>query len=402
MTRSASRRNAVLAAGSTAIAGALLLVAVGGVAAAATSSTPGSWNDSSHSPTNASSSGPAGLLSSVPSTTAASSSLADSPAARPSTTATAPVVQDPAATETPSASASPTVSPTQSYTVRVSAAPLWHALHTYQVTGVIAPMPPKGTTVVLQAVVGPRWINRVVPTLKADGTFSGNWTVVAPAKTAIRAVVSVPGVFRFSSPTLVVTTVAALDPVVTTISRGTVHYSWRSGCPVPVSSLRSITMTYWNFHGQLQRGTLIGASWAVSTYEYVFNQALAHNFPIAKIIPTEYFYGNGRRNSAQSDLAAMAADNTSAFNCRKVTGNPYRVSQHSYGDAIDINTLENPYLTGGRVFPAAGKAFVKRTPYRMGMIQTQSWVARAMTARGWLWGARWSNPDYQHFSRDGA
>jgi hypothetical protein len=324
----------------------------------------------------------------------------------PSTTAAAATpraaVDQPTATPAASASATPEPSPTQSYTATLAAGPVWHALHTYQVTGMISPKPPAGTTVVLQAVVGPRWTDREPATLKTDGSFSGNWTVTGPARSAIRAVVSVPGVFRFPSPTLVVATIAALDPVVTTITRDTVHYSWRPGCPVPVSSLRSITMTYWNLHGQLQRGTLIGASWAVATYQYVFNQALTHRFPIAKIIPTEYFYSGGRRNSAQSDLAAMTADNTSAFNCRKVTGNPYRTSQHSFGDAIDINTLENPYLAGGRVYPAAGKAFVRRTPYREGMILKGSWIAQAMAARGWLWGARWSNPDYQHFSRNGA
>ena len=51
----------------------------------------------------------------------------------------------------------------------------------------------------------------------------------------------------------------------------------------------------------------------------------------------------------------MAAGNTSAFNCREVTGNPYRLSQHSYGNAIDINTFENPYVTSSKVYPAKAK-----------------------------------------------
>ena len=58
--------------------------------------------------------------------------------------------------------------------------------------------------------------------------------------------------------------------------------------------------------------------------------------------PSDAFYAGGRRTPTQSDLAAMRADNTSAFNCRPVTGNPYRVSQHSYGNAIDINTVREP------------------------------------------------------------
>ena len=40
----------------------------------------------------------------------------------------------------------------------------------------------------------------------------------------------------------------------------------------------------------------------------------------------------------------MAADNTSAFNCRyAVAPGPKRWSVHAYGEAIDVNTVENPY-----------------------------------------------------------
>ena len=43
----------------------------------------------------------------------------------------------------------------------------------------------------------------------------------------------------------------------------------------------------------------------------------------------------------------MAADNTSAFNCRNVP-NTTTGRNHAYGRAIDINTVENPYLPGSR------------------------------------------------------
>ena len=100
-----------------------------------------------------------------------------------------------------------------------------------------------------------------------------------------------------------------------------------------------------------------------------------------------------------SDTRSMAVDNTSAFNCRSVTGNPYRISQHSYGNAIDINTWENPYVTSSHVYPS--RHYLRRTPYRTGMILRHRAVARAFAYLGWLWGARWSHPDYQHFSSNG-
>ena len=40
---------------------------------------------------------------------------------------------------------------------------------------------------------------------------------------------------------------------------------------------------------------------------------------------------------------------------------PKRWSAHAYGEAIDVNTVENPYLDGGRVIPPAGRAFTDRS-----------------------------------------
>jgi hypothetical protein len=117
--------------------------------------------------------------------------------------------------------------------------------------------------------------------------------------------------------------------------------------------------------------------------------------------PVDAYYAGGRRTPMGSDKASMRAGNTSAFNCRPVVGNPYRVSQHSYGNAIDINTIENPYVTGSAVYPAGSREYLRRSPYRRGMILRDGPVASRMRSLGWLWGARWSHPDYQHFSSNG-
>jgi hypothetical protein len=44
-----------------------------------------------------------------------------------------------------------------------------------------------------------------------------------------------------------------------------------------------------------------------------------------------------------SDYDSIQADNTSAFNCRDATG-AMRWSEHAYGEAIDVNPIENPYV----------------------------------------------------------
>src|SRR5262249_4604132 len=104
-----------------------------------------------------------------------------------------------------------------------------------------------------------------------------------------------------------------------------------------------------------------------------------------------------------SDRRSMAADNTSAFNCRYASApGPKRWSAHAYGQAIDVNTVENPYVQGSYVQPAAGRAFLDRSRSRPGMAVAGGLLVRAFASVGWPWGGRWTaDPDYQHFSATG-
>ena len=103
-----------------------------------------------------------------------------------------------------------------------------------------------------------------------------------------------------------------------------------------------------------------------------------------------------------SDFSSIEADNTSAFNCRYVDGTT-RWSEHAYGRAIDLNPIENPYVTaGGTTSHRASRSFLRRAPYRPGMAVEGGAVVRAFDAVGWGWGGRWSGArDYQHFSASG-
>ena len=98
----------------------------------------------------------------------------------------------------------------------------------------------------------------------------------------------------------------------------------------------------------------------------------------------------------------MAADNTSAFNCRLRAGSSTEWSQHAYGRAIDVNTVENPFVTPTHVSPPAGVAYVDRTQELPGMIHLRDAVWWAFHAIGWEWGGQWQGTiDYQHFSANG-
>lgn len=182
-------------------------------------------------------------------------------------------------------------------------------------------------------------------------------------------------------------------PSVQRVTAAQVPYTYRSGCPVGPSSLRRIRVPYYDWAGNPRLGNLVARAGAVADLKAVFKRGFGKHFPIRRIDPVDVWRG--------SDVRAMAADNTSAFNCRKVTGNPYRLSQHSYGNAVDINTRENPYVTSSRVYPSGARTFLRRSDARKGMILKHGPIARGMRAHGWPWGARWAHPDYQHFSSNG-
>ncbi len=169
--------------------------------------------------------------------------------------------------------------------------------------------------------------------------------------------------------------------------------TWREGCPVHLDQLSLISVSHWDFDGEVQTGHLIAASVHAPGLEQVFQTLFEAGFPIAQMRPAHEFDG--------SDDKSMAANNTSAFNCRKKTGGG-RFSEHSYGHAIDINTIQNPYVKGTRVLPPQGKPHVERRADTPGLIVAGDPVVTAFAEIGWKWGGSWrSLKDYQHFSATG-
>ena len=171
--------------------------------------------------------------------------------------------------------------------------------------------------------------------------------------------------------------------------------SWHPGCPVAPAWLRNVTVSYVGFDGRAHTGTLVVNLVVAKDVQRVFRTLYAERFPIHHMVPVSRYGG--------SDDRSMAADNTSAFNCRyAVAPGPRQWSVHAYGEAIDVNTVENPYLDGSAVLPRAGRAFLDRSHYRRGMAVAGGVLVRAFASVGWLWGGRWAgSPDYQHFSRTG-
>jgi hypothetical protein len=182
---------------------------------------------------------------------------------------------------------------------------------------------------------------------------------------------------------------ASIDPV----RWAELRYSYRAGCPVGPRQLRTVRVTYWGFDGRVHEGRLVVARRVAADVVAVFRRLYAARFPIRRMVPVSAYRG--------SDDASMAADNTSAFNCRFVDGTT-RWSMHAYGEAIDLNPVENPYVQGAHVSPPAGRRYLDRTNRRPGMVVEGDVVVRAFAAAGWRWGGRWTgSKDYQHFSTTG-
>jgi hypothetical protein len=179
------------------------------------------------------------------------------------------------------------------------------------------------------------------------------------------------------------------------VSAAQLGKSWHQGCPVGASSLRAVRLTFWGFDHAAHTGTLVVNARVVPPVVEAFRQMYAARFPIRQMVPVAAYGGD--------DNKSMAADNTSAYNCRAAVSNgPKHWSMHAYGEAIDINTVENPYTLDGTVRPPSGKPYTNRSRVRPGMIVRGSSPVRAFSAVGWGWGGNWSSsPDYQHFSSNG-
>ena len=167
--------------------------------------------------------------------------------------------------------------------------------------------------------------------------------------------------------------------------------TWRPGCPVDRDELRTVELDHVDLGGAHRRGRLVVHHDVAADVVDVFAQVYAARFPIAMMVPVAQFGGD--------DDASMAAGNTSAFNCRTVTGG-VTWSRHAFGRAIDINPIHNPYVSGGIVLPPAGVDHLDRSRYHPAMIRSGDVVTDAFSAVGWRWGGEFTRvADFQHFER---
>lgn len=173
-----------------------------------------------------------------------------------------------------------------------------------------------------------------------------------------------------------------------------------SSAPVGCDRLSKVDFEFVDFEGKTQQGSVIVLDVVASAVEKIFVELKLRDFPLNSARLMREFKGD--------DNASMNANNSSAFNARPITAGK-GWSKHAYGVAIDINPVQNPYLSFARdgtitVKPEQSlRRYVNRTQYRArdeidreGMAEE---VVDIFAYYGFLiWGGDWNTPiDTQHF-----
>lgn len=219
--------------------------------------------------------------------------------------------------------------------------------------------------------------------------YATPWTAPADAP---RPTVSVPTAPRAVG--------AGPNPVVTTIPDAIwsemTGVSWRSGCPVGRSGLRLVRINYLGFDGYRKRGEVVAARGAVSNIVGALSDMYWAKLPIRSMVRVEKF-GYSSELRGANDRRSMAADNTSAFNCRKVVGRS-NLSPHARGYSLDVNPWENPFLSSGGYVPNSW--WPSRRDARVAWRDRSHAVVRIMNANGLRW--TYGRSDLHHFDATGS
>jgi len=172
--------------------------------------------------------------------------------------------------------------------------------------------------------------------------------------------------------------------------------SYGKDCEVPYEELRYVKVLHWGFDGKTHTGELIVNQAIAEDIVEIFKKLYEADYPIDRIELIDEYEAD--------DNASMTANNSSSFNFRVIDDGSKRLSLHSYGLAIDINPLYNPYVrvVDGEtvVSPENGSKYKDRTldcPY---YIDTEDLCYKAFIEKGFTWGGDWINQkDYQHFQK---
>ncbi len=164
-----------------------------------------------------------------------------------------------------------------------------------------------------------------------------------------------------------------------------------SGTKAPeeiIDSLILLDVEYYSFDNKLHKGQLVINKYVRDDITAIFQLMKDIKFPVNKVVPIVKYNW--------SDDASMSDNNTSAFCYRFVAGTE-RLSNHSFGRAIDINPYLNPVIyESGKISPDGAKY----EPKKPGTFYEDHPIVKEFKKRGWRWGGDFKSfKDYHHFDK---
>lgn len=171
--------------------------------------------------------------------------------------------------------------------------------------------------------------------------------------------------------------------------------SYKENCTIPREELVYLRVLHVGFDEETHIGEMMVHQEITDDVLEIFRELYQAGYPIEKIKLIDDY--------GADDEASMADNNSSAFNYRTISHSE-TLSNHSYGKAVDINPLYNPYVktVNGELScePAGGSEYIDREtdfPYK---IDENDLCYKLFTERGFSWGGAWQNSkDYQHFEK---
>jgi D-alanyl-D-alanine carboxypeptidase len=174
---------------------------------------------------------------------------------------------------------------------------------------------------------------------------------------------------------------------------------WHRGCPVGRFALRVLTTRYYGFDHRTHLGQIVVNETVAAPLAKVFRKLYAMRFPIREM-SWDSMYG---------PHPDKTGDVTASFECRNAVPSPCNGyskgtnwSMHAYGEAVDLDPRENPYVGCGMTRDKTARSYMKRSHVRPGMV-TPAIYRKTFATIGWGWGGLWSGStkDYMHVSANG-
>jgi len=171
--------------------------------------------------------------------------------------------------------------------------------------------------------------------------------------------------------------------------------SFKEDCTIPRDTLVYLRVMHMGFDGEDHVGELIVSNGVAADILEIFQELYKAEYPIEKMILIDEY--------GADDEASMADNNSSAFNYRTISHST-KISSHSYGKAIDINPLYNPYVktVNGQLTcqPANAETYMDREKEFSYKITADDLCCRLFKEHGFTWGGDWEkSKDYQHFEK---